>query len=175
MRGRINIDISFPIISIFKDGENSDVYVAQTVQAYTVGKKSYTNKPSGLFEIIIDSNGVLYKKNSAQPLGYINIFRGFSLKSAGFGVCYFDVELEEISVLSIQELKHYGFEILEINSSFYEGTMLPIEKWRVEFERLTSREDVLRYMYYFAGTSYYKYPDNEDHTWRERKGFIKND
>lgn len=168
MTGRINIEISFPIISFTMN----DIYLSQTIKTYAIAKEAQIPQLNKIDEFVIDSDGELYKRKSIKFLNYINYINGFSLKFAGFGTCYLDIELDKIKTLSTIELFDYGIKILALNEDFYSDTTLPIQKWKIEFGSLSDREDILRYMFYFANTSYYYNPDKNDNKWRDRRGFI---
>ncbi len=165
MKGKLNIHVPFPIISI----SEHDMYVSASLETYAVAKKSSIPELNNFSELIIDAQGVLYRRTSIRALQYINIFRGFSLGGAGFGFCYLDVELEKIIILSIEELKNYGNNAVEFNMEYYEGTTLPIKKYKTTFNALEEREDVLKYLFFFAGADYFHPPDATESDWREKR------
>lgn len=167
MKGTLNINISFPIISNIEN----QFYVSQTILNYTVCKRSYIPILSRLNESIIDSEGVHYKRKEVSFTSYINLLGGLSLKYGGFGASFVHKNVEKLKILSTEQLKETGNKILSYKQDFFSRTDLPIEKWRKEFEILEEREDVLRYLFYFTDTSRYHNPDIKDSQWRERVGF----
>jgi hypothetical protein len=169
MGGKINIDVSFPIISM----TNNDVQVFQQVVDYAICRKKSIEKLKKLNEQILDSTGILYKRGDIFPLKRVNFFGGFSLKFASFGVWYVEKEFIKLKLLTDEELKIQGRDVLRKKAKLFEGTTLNIKKWAKEFEGLTERDDLLRYLFYFAGPSYYHTPDISDRQWRSRRGFDK--
>ena len=169
MKGKINITVSFPIVLI----EPGFAEVCQSLSKLTVGLKSSVPILNKRRRLIIDSDGFLYEIVLMKPLQYINFLKGFSLRWTGFGVCYMDIELAKIGPLSQEELVEYGLKIIKWKQNYFNETTLPIKERRAEFIKLKYKEDVLRYLFYFAGTEYYFSPEINDIDWRSRKGFIK--
>jgi len=167
-KGLINIDISFPII-IHYFGEFG---VIQLRHQLTKTNKNFIenfNQKKSEF-VIIDSIGCRYILNKIEKLGYTNMFWGFSLANAGVSSYFADIYLEPLGELSTQELKELGFEILKSKENYFEEVDLDseIKNWKKEFEQLTDRENVLRYMFYFADISRYLSPSDNDANWRKR-------
>jgi hypothetical protein len=168
-KGSINLEIVFPIISIFK----TEFSVVQTKNQFTICNNQFLEqlkKNYGDYRVL-DSLGNLYSNNKIERLGYTNILFGFNL-AGGTSTYFANVYLEKISELSIEELKKIGFNILKSKKDFFSGTMLNIKKWQAEFKELDNREDVLRYIFYFVDTSRYRNPDSKDLKWRENRGFV---
>jgi len=163
--GKINIQIPFPIILLVE----TEVSVVQTLKDYLVCKKSYIPILRNLEETLIDSQGNLYKRVGVSPLGFINVLAGFRFKYAGFGVCYVAKEIEKLGLISGEELKKKGEQIIKHKKGFYNETTLEIERWKAEFDMLRDREDILRYLFYFASPSHYNNPDIRDERWRSRR------
>lgn len=154
MKGKTNIELSFPIISII----GKDVEVMKGLDEYTICLKSFIPNLNKLNEYIIDSQGNFYKRKEVISLGYINFLRGFSLKFAGFGVCYVDKKLEKLKELTVEELKEKGKNIIKYKKRYYNETTLNISKFENEFEILGKREDVLRHLFFFAEPTLFEKP-----------------
>ena len=168
VKGKLNLELSFPIILLVEN----QVSIAQEPAEFLIRKRSYIPTLRKLEEKIIDADGNAYRNTGITALGNINWFGGFSLSYTGFGVCYVSRELVKTGHLSVEELKAEGRTILQSRKRYFGGTTLNIKKWAAEFKNLTHREDVLRYVFYFAGTSYYKNPDANDKEWRSLRGFL---
>jgi hypothetical protein len=111
-----------------------------------------------LNEFIIDAKGNYYKRKEITSLGYINILGGFSLKFAGFGVCYVDKKLEKLNELTIEELKAKCKSIIKSKKSFYNATDINIKQLEKQLETVDNREFILDYLFFFAEPSYFDLP-----------------
>jgi len=162
-------DLSFPIISII----GNEFIVSQTPQDYFVCRKDYIPELSKLKESIIDANGIHYIRGKVSFIKYINAFKGFSLKAAGFGVAYVNKQIDKIKDLSVDELKGIGQDIMRSNGNHYVNVDMDIKNWKEEFTLLKDKDEVLRYMFFFADTHRFYHPGIRDNNWRKRRGFVK--
>jgi hypothetical protein len=163
--GKLNIDLPFPII-VFN---GNDIDVIQETEHYLMCKKSRIPILAKFKETIMDCYGNEYIRTDIKPLKHINMFYGFSLPFGGFGVCYLEIKIEKIKALSNDELKERGRKIINSKRKLYSGTTLNFKKWEKEFYDLADKEDILRYLFYFAKYEYYVAPDNGDQRWRARR------
>ena len=162
-------DLSFPIISII----GKEFIVSQTPQDYFVVKKDYIPELNKLKENIIDANGIKYIRGKVSFVKYINAFQGFSLKAGGFGAAYVNKQIDKIKDLSVDEIKQIGQDIMKSNRNHYVNVDINIKNWEEEFKLLNNKDEVLRYIFFFADTSRFYHPGIRDNDWRKRRGFVK--
>jgi hypothetical protein len=163
------INIAFPILCIYEGRAE----VIQRYEKISRARKARIPGMKKLLQPILDCNGNEYSIIDITPKGYINPFFGFSLGHAGFGVCNLDIEYEKVKALSVEELKLIGGKIIRLNEEFYTDRDLQVERWVSEFNGLSNREDVLRYMFYLANPLYYNDPGVIDTNWRDRRYVVR--
>lgn len=162
-------ELSFPVISII----GKEFIVSQTPQDYFVCKKDYIPELSKLKENVIDANGIQFIRGKVSFVKYINAFQGFSLKAGGFGVAYVHKQIDKIKDLSVDELKEIGQDIMKSKRNHYVNVDINIKNWKVEFKLLNDKDEVLRYMFFFADTHRFYHPGIRDNNWRKRRGYVK--
>jgi hypothetical protein len=156
-QGNLNINPSFPII--VKTG--SEFSVSKNIRDYTTCLRSYIPTLNQLTETGLDSEGYLYERGRVQFLKYINIFRGFSLKYAGFGACFTQIDLRRVKQLTVQEIKNLGIEIITANREFYQGAGIDISTLEHQFTILPGRALCLKYLFHFADINQFPAPSLE--------------
>lgn len=139
-KGLINKDVVFPVIVII-EGEYS---VDETISEYTICKKSAIPDMEKRNEFVIDAEANYYKRIDISFLRYINPFWGFSLKYAGFGVCYAEKKLELIKSLDIDELKETYLTYIREHCEQFEDVGLDTMRMILEVKDLTTKEEVFR-------------------------------
>jgi hypothetical protein len=168
-KGSLNLELLFPVISSYKNR----FWVSQNPSKFTVCSNAFLEQFKNDKDYkIIDAAGNLYHEYRIERLGYTNFFFGCTLGSTS-STYFANIFLEKIKEMSLQELTQVGIQIIRSNEKYFSGTMLDIERWEAEFVLLDKKDDVLRYMYYFADTSRYNNPDMKDLQWKERSGFVK--
>lgn len=137
-KGLINKYISFPIIVIVDEEYSVD----KTVSDYTICKKSAIPTLLKREEFVIDSEANYYKRTDIAFLTYINPFFGFSLKYAGFGVCYVEKKLELIKNLNIDELKNIALNYIKGHKQLFQNSGINPEKIMKIIVALNQKEEV---------------------------------
>lgn len=177
VKSRINIEIQMPVIhkndSLTEGYTSYGVYQCQ--DDILICNNNYLKmiEDGEIFnEELIDCNGILYKVKYREKLSPVNSFWGIFLPNSGFLKYHINLYLQEIQLLNENELKQIATEILKEKDDFFYNTLLPIEKWYKELQNIEDRNDILRYLFYFADPGRYYTPDQNDVNWKQRKGIV---
>ena len=162
-------DLSFPIISIIEN----EFIVSQSPRDYFVCVRDHISELNKMKESIIDANGIQFIRGKVSFVKYINAFKGFSLKVGGFGAAYVNKQIDKIKDLSADELKEIGQDIMKSNKDHYVNVDINIKTWKEEYKLLNDKDEVLRYMFFFADTYRFYHPGIRDNNWRTRRGLVK--
>ena len=162
----------FPVLTFLKSG--SEFYLFQRFRDFVVYPKQailYTNK-SKVKTLFIDSDGIQFRLNNVEPIGYSSFFFGISIRFVFKPTYYVKATVIIEDSLSVEELKEVCYIALKKDRTFMN---MGIKKKAIkdEVNATNDREILLRYLFYIGSPTQYLHPSEFDPDWRNRYGFIK--
>jgi hypothetical protein len=154
MIGKLNIEINFPILILV--GGTANVYISK--EEYTICKREHIEILKQVQEILIDAQGNSYTRTEIIPLENINKLNGFSMKHLGFGYCYVERNVAKLTTMTATELKIEAKQLLQWQLANKIKEQEQIQRLAPMLDTITEREDILRYLFYFAEPSYFETP-----------------
>lgn len=141
MKGKVNMDLKFPIIEIY--GKQVDVYAS--VDAFSTVNKESINFYTNTKTMIIDLSGILYSREEIIPLKYTNLFWGFQLPW-GFGNYYANVILKKEKDLNLIELREIVMTVIVKKKAEIKNSDINISKLKHDLLKAELKEEIIFFL-----------------------------